>query len=219
MIPARIAFALSAALGTLVVPSQGQQIGTKPAVSVAPPQAPATAPVTDTATAASIAKAGVDPDYVIGPSDTIEVNVFNEPKFSGSLPVRPDGMISISLLGDISAAGLTPMQLGAEITSRLKKLITDPSVTVSVLAINSKRIYLVGEVGKVGPLPMTPGMTPLQAIATAGGPGPYANTKHIYILRTVNGKQEKIPFNYRKAVKDGDLQGVTLISGDTIVIP
>ncbi len=215
MTAAQTTLALFALVGTLVVPGQGQQIGAKPVVTVAPPQTPA-----PEATAPPLTPKGtVDPDYVIGPSDTIDVNVFNEPKFSGNLPVRPDGMISISLLGDIPASGLTPMQLGAEITSRLKKLITDPSVTVSVLAINSKRIYLVGEVGKVGPLPMTPGMTPFQAIATAGGPGPYANTKHIYILRTVNGKQQKIPFNYKKAVKDGDMQGVTLISGDTIVIP
>jgi polysaccharide biosynthesis/export protein len=215
MTAAQNALALFTVFGTLLVPGQGQQLGTKPVVSAAPTQAPP-----PEAAAPPLAPKGtVDPDYVIGPSDTIEVNVFNEPKFSGSLPVRPDGMISISLLGDIPASGLTPMQLGAEITSRLKKLITDPSVTVSVLAINSKRIYLVGEVGKVGPLPMTPGMTPLQAIATAGGPSPYANIKHIYILRTVNGAQQKIAFNYKKAVKDGDMQGVTLISGDTIVIP
>lgn len=200
----------------IALPCGGQQIGAKPAVVADPPQT--SAPDTSNALPAA-AKGTVDPDYVIGAGDNLAVNVFNEPKFSGTLPVRPDGMISIALLGDIPAAGFTPMQLGVEITSRLKKLITDPSVTVSVLAINSKRIYLVGEVGHVGPLTMTPGMTPLQAIATAGGPGPYANTKRIYILRTTNGKQEKIPFNYKKAVKDGDMQGVTLLSGDTIVIP
>ena len=206
--------ALSALACTLVLPGRGQQIGTKPVVTADPSQTPApdaTGPVPAT-------PGTIDPSYVIGPLDTLEVNVFNEPKFSGSLPVRPDGMISVTLLGDIPASGMTPMQLGAEITSRLKKLITDPSVTVSVLSINSKRVYLVGQVGKVGPMPMTPGMTPLQAISTAGGPGPYANTKHIYILRTVNGKQQKIPFDYKKAIKYGE-QGVPLVSGDTIVIP
>ena len=156
---------------------------------------------------------------MIGPGDSLDVNVFNEPKFSGKLPVRPDGMITVSLVGDIMASGYTPMQLSAEITSRLRKLITDPSVTVAVLDINSKRVYLVGEVGKVGPMPMTPGMNPMQAIATAGGLGAYANPKKIYILRTSNGKQEKIPFNYKKAIKDGDMQGVTLLNGDTIVVP
>lgn len=206
-------FALAAAFA---LPGVWQQVSAKPAITAAPPQA--AEPDSATTSPAAI-KGTVDPGYVIGAGDNLAVNVFNEPKFSGTLPVRPDGMISISLLGDIPAAGFTPMQLGAEITTRLKKLITDPSVTVSVLAINSKRIYLVGEVGHVGPLTMTPGMTPLQAIASAGGPGPYANTKKIYILRTVNGKQEKIPFNYKKAVKDGDMQGVTLVSDDTIVIP
>jgi polysaccharide biosynthesis/export protein len=218
MTAAHTALAFLALLGPSAFTGHGQQLGTKPAVTVAPPQTAAPAEPATTAPT-PVPKGGVDPNYVIGPSDTLDVNVFNEPKFSGNLPVRPDGMISIALLGDIPAAGLTPMQLGAEISTRLKKLITDPSVTVSVLSINSKRVYLVGEVGKVGPLPMTPGMTPLQAIATAGGPGPYANTKRIYILRTVNGKQQKIPFNYKKALKDGDMQGVSLVSGDTIVIP
>ena len=202
--------------GAATLPCQSQQIGAHPVITATPPQtSPAPTPAASPDTHGAL-----DPDYVIGSGDNLDVNVFNEPKFSSAnLPVRPDGMISIALIGDISAAGLTPTQLGAEITSRLKKLITDPNVTVSVLAINSKRIYLVGEVSKVGPLPMTPGMTPLQAIATAGGPGPYANLKHIYILRTVAGKQQKIPFNYKKAIKDGDMQGITLLSGDTIVIP
>ena len=217
MRPAYVAVALFTLAGILVRPGVAQQTGTRPVVSTPSPAAQSPAP--DTPPEILAAKGTVDPDYVIGAGDTLEINVFNEPKFSGSLPVRPDGMISISLLGDIPAAGYTPMRLGAEITSRLKKLITDPSVTVSVLSIVSKRVYLVGEVGRGGPMPMTPGMNPLQAISTAGGPGPYANTKHIYILRTVNGKQQKIPFDYKKAVKSGDMQGVTLVSGDTIVIP
>ena len=201
-------------LGTAVLSCQGQGIGAHPVVTVPPPQTSTPAP------APAQARQPLDPDYVIGPGDSLEVNVFNEPKFSSSnLPVRPDGMISIALIGDVPAAGMTPTQLGAEVTSRLKKLITDPNVTVSLLAINSKRIYLVGEIGKVGPLPMTAGMDPLQAISTAGGPGPYANLKKIYILRTIAGKQQKIPFNYKKAIKDGDMQGVVLQSGDTIVIP
>lgn len=198
------------------LPLGAQQMGTRPAIAA--PVPPAT-PVPEATAPSQSAGGMVDPNYVIGAGDSLEVNVFNEPKFSGNLPVRPDGMISVALIGDIQANGLTPMQLSQEITSRLKTLITDPRVTVTVLGINSKRIYLVGEVMHVGPLQMTPGMTPLQAIATAGGLSPYANGKKIYILRTVNGKQLKIPFNYRKAVKDGDEQGVTLMSGDTIVIP
>lgn len=111
------------------------------------------------------------------------------------------------------------MQLAADITSRLTKFVTDPIVNVSVIAVNSKRVFLIGEVGRVGPLPITPGMTILQAIAAAGGLTPYANRKHIYILRGDPAKQQKIFFDYTKAVKKGDMQGVSLLPGDTIVVP
>ena len=163
--------------------------------------------------------ADVPANYIIGPDDTLMISVWKEPSLSGNLPVRPDGMISLSLLGDIQATGYTPTQLGGEIANRLKKFVNDPNVTVTVMGVNSKRIFLIGEVGHVGPLPLTAGLTPLQAIATAGGVSAFANAKHIYILRTVAGKQAKIPFNYKKAVKDGDQQGVVLQSGDTIVVP
>jgi polysaccharide export outer membrane protein len=144
--------------------------------------------------------------------------VWKEPTLSGTIPVRPDGMISLVLVGDLKAAGLTPMALSADIGQRLKKYIQDPVVTVVVLGVNSQRVFTVGEVNKVGPIMMTPGMTPLQAIVTAGGLTQFANSKRIYILRTVGGKQQKIPFNYKQALK-GDNQGVSLIPGDTIVVP
>jgi polysaccharide export outer membrane protein len=173
---------------------------------VATPQVPA-GPPTDSAT------------YTIGADDSIKVTVWKEPDLSATLPVRPDGKISLPLVGDIVAAGFTPTQLEADITTRLTKFITDPVVDVSVLAVNSKRVFMIGEVGHVGPLDIKPGMTVLQAIATAGGLTPYANKKHIYILRGEPGKQQKIPFDYTKALKKGDMQGVELIPGDTIVVP
>jgi polysaccharide export outer membrane protein len=145
--------------------------------------------------------------------------VWKQPNLSATLPVRPDGKISLPLVGDIPAAGFTPMALAADITNRLKQFVTDPVVDVSVLAVNSKRIFLIGEIGHVGPLAITPGMTVLQAIATAGGLTPYANKKKIYILRGDPGKQQKIPFDYNKALKKGDMQGVSLVPGDTIVVP
>jgi polysaccharide export outer membrane protein len=111
------------------------------------------------------------------------------------------------------------MQLAADITTRLKQFVTDPVVDVSVLAVNSKRVFLIGEVAHVGPLAITPGMTILQAIASAGGLTPYANRKHIYILRGDLGKQQKILFDYNNAVKKGDMQGVSLVPNDTIVVP
>jgi len=92
-------------------------------------------------------------------------------------------------------------------------------VDVAVLAVNSKRIFMIGEIMHVGPIAITPGMNVLQAIATAGGLTPYANKKHIYILRGEPGKQQNIPFDYTKALKKGDMQGVSLVPGDTIVVP
>ena len=157
--------------------------------------------------------------YIIGPDDTIVVSVWKEPSLSGALPVRPDGMISLALVGDLQAAGFTPMQLAQDITTRLRKFVNDPNVTITVTGVNSKRIFLMGEVGHTGPQPLTSGLTPLSAIATAGGISAFANGKHIYILRTVSGKQMKIPFDYKKAIKTGDQQGVQLQSGDTIVVP
>ena len=156
--------------------------------------------------------------YIIGPQDSLQVTVWKEPTLSGTIPVRPDGMISLVLVGDMPAAGLTPMALSADITQRLKKYIQDPVVTVVVLGVNSQRVFLVGEVAHVGPVTMTPGMTPLQAIVTGGGLTPFASSKHIYILRVVAGKQQKIPFNYKQALK-GDNSGVSLLPGDTIVVP
>ena len=157
--------------------------------------------------------------YIIGSTDAIQVSVWKEPGLSGSFPVRPDGMISLSLVGDIEAAGRTPMDLANDLTERLKKFIQDPNVTVTVVAVNSKHVYLIGEISHIGPIPLTSDLTPLQAISAAGGLTPYANKKHIYILRGEQGKQKKIPFDYKKAVKDGDQQGVVLLPGDTIVVP
>jgi polysaccharide biosynthesis/export protein len=189
-----------------------------PAQQTAPP--PATAPATSTAAATTANYAGpIDAShYIIGPEDSLQVTVWKEPTLSGTFPVRPDGMISLVLVGDLPAAGMTPMALSGDISQRLKKYIQDPVVTVVVLGVNSQRIFMVGEVGHVGPVMLTPGMTPLQAIVTAGGLSQFANSKRIYILRTVNGKQEKMLFNYKAALK-GENPGMTLLPGDTIVVP
>jgi polysaccharide export outer membrane protein len=157
--------------------------------------------------------------YIIGAEDGLQVTVWKEPSLTGTFPVRPDGMISMVLVGDVPAAGLTPMQLGKNIEARLKKFIQEPSVSVVVTAVNSQRIFLIGEVGKVGPLMLSPGMTPLQALSAAGGVTTFANSKHIYILRGLPGKQIKIPFNYRLALKGDNKQLISLQPGDTIVVP
>jgi polysaccharide export outer membrane protein len=181
---------------------------------------PAAPEVTSPAVPAPVAPASVVPDsYVIGASDVVTVTVYKEPTLSSSLLVRPDGMISLPLLGDVKAAGKTPLQLADEVTAKLKKYIQDPNVTVTVQGINSKKVYLMGEVGRTGPLEMTPGMTLLQAIGTAGGLSPFANAKKIYILRIVDGKQQKIFVQYKQALR-GDLSlNLPLNPGDTIVVP
>jgi len=157
--------------------------------------------------------------YVIGASDVIAVTVFKEPTLSGSLLVRPDGMISMPLLGDVKASGKTPLQLAEEIAVKLKKYIQDPNVTVVLSQNNSKIVYLLGEVAKTGPIAMTPGMTLLQAIATGGGLTVYANSKKIYLLRNTGGKQEKIPVQYKQALKGDGSLNLILNPGDTIVVP
>lgn len=161
-----------------------------------------------------------DPDtYIIGPLDVLQISVWKEPDMSApSLPVRPDGEISLPLAGEIHATGLTAAQLGAIITGKLSKFAQDPQVTVVVLAINSKRIYLLGEIVRPGPTAMLPDMTVLQALSTGGGLTQYANAKKIYILRNENGSQQRLPFNYKQALTGRD-QDIFLHPGDTIVVP
>jgi len=170
-----------------------------------------------TVTAASASPAG--PEYVIGPEDVLHVAVWREADLTATLPVRPDGKISLPLLDDVQASGLTPKQLAESVTEKLKKYIADPRVTVVVTAINSKRIYLVGEVMHPGATAMLPNMTVLQALSSAGL-SQFANTKRIYVLRTENGKQQKLPVDYRKLVKGEHIeQNYPLQPGDTIVVP
>jgi polysaccharide export outer membrane protein len=161
-----------------------------------------------------------DPSYVIGPTDVLDISVWKEPEISRVVPVRPDGRISLPLLSDLQAAGLTPTQLAAHITDSLKKFMTGPQVTVIVATINSQRIYILGEVTRAGAFPLLPGMTVLQALSSAGGFTQYANIKNIYLLRQENGQQVKYAFNY-KDVTNGKKseQNVVLKAGDTIIVP
>jgi polysaccharide export outer membrane protein len=176
-----------------------QATGTDPAVKAVTPQ---------------------DPNYVIGPQDMLDISVWKEAELTRTIPVRPDGKISMPLLNDVRAAGLTPNQLAAQITMSLKRFVTDPQVTVIVTQINSQRVYILGEVTRTGAYPLLPGMTLLQALSSAGGFTQFANRKKIYMFRTENGKQNKYPFDY-KAVVDGKRtdENVVLKAGDTIVVP
>ena len=162
----------------------------------------------------------VDADYKIGPQDVLRIDVWKEPDISRTIPVRPDGKISLPLLNDVQAAGFTAMQLAASLRESLSKYLTSPQVTVTVNETNSRRVYLTGEVVRAGALPLLPGMTVLQALASGGGFTQFAKLKNIYVLRTEDGKQVKHPFNYKEVVK-GNLaeQNILLQPGDVIVVP
>ena len=161
-----------------------------------------------------------DPGYVIGPQDVLNISVWKEPELSRTVPVRPYGKISLPLLHDIQAAGLTPMGLALPIKERLRKYLADPQVTVIVTEINSQRIYILGEVTRAGAYSLLPNMTVLQALSSAGGFLEFADQKNIHILRNENGRQVKFLFNYKEVVKGRRLeQNIVLKSGDTIVVP
>jgi polysaccharide biosynthesis/export protein len=164
--------------------------------------------------------ATTDASYVIGPEDVLSVDVWKEPEVSLSVPVRPDGKISLPLLNDVQAAGLTPMQLQSEVRDGLKKFISDPQVTVIVTQINSKKIFIMGEVAHQGTFPMLPHMTVLQALSAAGGFTQFAKEKGVYVLRNENGRQVTLPFNYKEVIRGKrPEQNIELKSGDTIVVP
>jgi len=182
----------------------------------------ATSPSQEPAPSAQTSAATVetDPSYKIGPQDVLRIDVWKEPEISRSVPVRPDGKITLPLLNDIQAAGLTPQQLAAKISEGLKKFITSPQVTVGVTEINSRRIFVNGEVARPGAFPLLPNMTVLQALSSAGGFSQFARLKNIYILRMENGTQVKHPFNYKEAVSGKrPEQNILLEGGDIIVVP
>ena len=159
------------------------------------------------------------PDYVLGSDDQLHITVWNETNLTETVPVRPDGKISVPLINDVQAAGLTPMELRESITEKLKKYIADPRVTVVVTAMNSRRVFVSGEVVHTGAIPLLPNMTMLQALAAAGFTQ-FANLKGIYVLRMENGKQVKLPFNYKEVIKGNHPeQNIMLKPGDTVVVP
>jgi len=166
--------------------------------------------------------AGVQPEtFIIGAEDILTINVWREPELSKALPVRPDGMITLPLIGEIKASGLTPVQLQDQITAALKKLISDPQVTVIVSEVRSLTFNIVGEVVRPGYYPLTRRMTVLDAIALAGGFQPFAKQKKVYVLRTdANGKQVRLPFNYKDVIRGKHAsENIDLQPRDTVVIP
>jgi polysaccharide biosynthesis/export protein len=168
--------------------------------------------------AAAPTLATTDQDYHIGPQDVVQIDVWKETEISRTIPVRPDGKISLPLLNDVQAAGLTAMQLAGNIREGLTKYLNNPQVTVTVTQINSRRVFVTGEVLRSGALPLLPNMTLLQALSSSGGFTQFAKEKGIYILRNENGKQVKHPYNYKDVLK-GKQEDILLQPGDVIVVP
>ena len=187
--------------------------------------APAAAPVVGTPTTVVVAGntvTGVTPpaDYVIGPEDVLTIVFWREKDLSNEVMVRPDGKISLPLINEVMAAGLTPEQLRQKLSEQAQRFVEDPNVTVVVKTINSRRVYVTGQVSKPGPYPLMGPTTVLQLIATTGGLLEYADAKNIIIMRTENGKPVVYKFNYKDVVRQKNpKQNIELKPGDTVVVP
>jgi polysaccharide export outer membrane protein len=175
------------------------------------------------ASASSSAAAGValPSDYTIGPEDVLGILFWRDTEMSGDVTVRPDGMITLPLLGDLRAVGLTPASLATQVESAAGKLITEPNVNIVVRQINSRKVYITGEVSTPGSYPLTGPRTVMQLIALAGGVSEYADSKNITVMRTdEQGRQQVFRFNYKDVAKGKNLQqNILLKSGDTVVVP
>lgn len=190
--------------------------------STAPQPDPGAAPAaTDSAAAVSATTKAHDNSFVIGNDDRLSINVWKETDLTETVPVRSDGRISMPLIGEVQAAGLTPLQLEEAIAGKLKTYITDPQVTVMVAQINSEKFNILGRVAKPGSYSLSATTTVLDAIAEAGGFQDFAKQKNIYILRQKPGGGEtRIPFNYKAVIRGNrPEENVRLQPHDTIVVP
>jgi polysaccharide export outer membrane protein len=180
--------------------------------------APATAAAV---TATDAAPAAVGNDYVIGPDDVVMISVWKNDTLSRTLPVRPDGKISLPLLHDVQAAGLTPMQLRDRIATALADFMPNPEVAVSVTEVRSYRVSVLGEVQTPGMLQLRSNTTILEALAMAGGFRDFASPSKIMVFRRdAKGQTQKIRFNYNRAVSNASEEDIFLLKpGDVIVVP
>lgn len=170
---------------------------------------------------APIVSSKTSPDYIIGPGDVLSINVMNEPDVTGKVPVRPDGMITVPLIGDILASGITPDKLQTTITAKLTDYVKQPSVTVVVEEMNSRQFNVMGKVQHPGSFALNKPTRVLDALALAGGFNEFAKTSKVYVLRTnASGATVKLPFNYKKvSAGQDDQDNIQLQAGDTIIVP
>lgn len=197
----------SASLALLLASPAAAQ---RPAQSARPETAVGTAGASASTTAA---------DYRLVSGDKLRIEVYKDDKLSQSLQVRPDGKITLPLVGDIAAAGRTSLELRDAIATSLKEYNTNPIVTVIVVETVPPLIYVIGEVNTAGPQPLKGDMTVLQALAAAGGFKDFAKTKDIRVLRKgPGGTQTSLSFNYKDAIR-GITPAIVLRPGDTIIVP
>lgn len=211
-------FACIAFLTVVWTVAMGQEPATPAAAPADKPATAAAAPATPAGRTGDVLR----PDaYVIGAEDVISVYVWKEPDMSKTIPVRPDGMISLPLVGEVKAAGYTPVQLQDVLAEAMKKYVSEPQVTVVVEKVASLNFNIVGEVNHPGYFPLTRRMTVLDAISLAGGFKDFAKTKKVYVLRTgANGSQQRLPFNYKDVIAGKNAQeNIELQPRDTIVVP
>jgi polysaccharide export outer membrane protein len=178
--------------------------------------------IADSSSAALAVPAGVPlpADFLIGPEDGLGVLFWHEPEMSGDVVVRPDGFITLPLIGDIRAAGLKPETLREKIQTAASRYLTEASVIVVVRQINSRTVFITGEVAKPGAYPLAGPRTVMQLIALAGGLKEYADSNSITVMRTENGSQRSFPFRYKDVARGKALaQNITLRPGDTVVVP
>ena len=195
-------------------PQPAQPVG--PAAVPAPPAtgAPVSGP--------PVVPRGVDvpPDYVIGPDDALEIIFWRDKDMSALVTVRPDGRVTLPLLNDVQASGLTPEQLRTTVMTAATKFVEDPNVTVVVKAINSRKVFVTGQVAKAGSYPLMGPTTVLQLLSVAGGLQEFADGKNILIMRNENGRPVAYRFNYKEVLKRKNLkQNIELKPGDTVVVP
>ena len=223
VLTAALAAAQSALPGTKA-PSGATQMPSSPTSAPAGARATAPAPTISEPpgpTPVTGAVAPLSSDYVIGPGDVLQITVWKNDTLSRTVPVRPDGKISMPLLHDVHAAGLTAMQLRDKIATALGEFMPNPEIAVSVNDVRSLRVSVLGEVAKPGVVELRGQTTILEIIAMAGGFKDFASPSRITILRIdEHGKTKRIRFNYNRAVANtGDEENVILRSGDVVVVP
>jgi polysaccharide export outer membrane protein len=157
--------------------------------------------------------------FVLGPSDIIHVSVWKNVDLSQTVTIGPDGFVSLPLLGDVRVSGLTANDLARDLSTRLGSYVVSAQVTVSVMEIRSRQVYVTGQVGKPGGYPLVAPITVLQLIAQAGGLNTFANRKSIIVLRGANSSAQRLKFNYVAAIHGDDKQNIDLQPGDTVIVP